>query len=117
MMDAHALMHHHLSGGVYNMSNLKTKRRILQVSSITIISLLFLGIKTGEKYAEVVIPTLVITMLLYQITICTVYCPFCKGQLFGFFIQTNTTGAESFKFLLGIKKIKCYNCEKEIDMK
>jgi hypothetical protein len=99
------------------MSNLKTKRRILQFLHIANFTLIFIGIRTGEKYAEVVIPTLVITMLLYQITICTVYCPFCKGQLFGFFIQTNTTGAESFKFLLGIKKIKCYNCEKEIDMK
>lgn len=99
------------------MLSLKTKRRILQFLHIANFTLIFIGIKTGEKYAEVVIPTLLITMLLYQITICTVYCPFCKGQLFGLIIQTNTTGAELFKFLLGIKKIKCYKCEKEIDMK
>ena len=99
------------------MLSLKTKRRILQFSSITIISILFLGKKVGEQFYEVEGVILIIAIILFQITLCTAYCPLCKGQLFGLVIQSNTTGAELLKFLLGIKKIKCYNCEKEIDMK
>lgn len=97
------------------MLSFKIRRQLLRLLHLASCFLLFVGITTGEEYVVIVVSIFAITMLLSTIIQCTTYCPFCKSQLFGCFIATHTTGAELFKFVLGIKMIKCHGCKKIID--
>ncbi len=99
------------------MISIRKRRNLLRILTIVTCLLIVIGIETGDKYSITVVSILVIDMLFYQTIQCTTYCPYCKNQLFGFFIASHTTGAELFKFVLGVREIKCHHCKKMIDTK